>query len=145
MYMKTKILCIATVLCFVLASCNHHKMVDFQVHFYQDGYEIITDTLFVPINSFQNIQIRTYAPVLNEGIKYEWRALNSTPISLRGTDSLRIMCNEYGENILDGKEGTFEWAEFYMGFPDSIFQRGDIYKLIVYVRMDERVLNIKVN
>lgn len=128
----------------LLSACNEPKMVDFDVSFYVDGKEITSDTLAVPLNSFQIIKINTYAPVYNEGIFYTWRSINEPPMDLRGTDSLRIRYNEFGDGIRDGREGTFEWAEFYMSFSDSLFHHGDLYKLSVSAKMEEKVLNILV-
>lgn len=132
----------AIVFCAILCpSCD--EFVEDSVSFYIDGNEITADTVTVPINSYQEVQIKVYGSSLNSRFHYYWRSEYGYPIDLLYTDSLAFYHTASGD-VMGRKLGAYQHSEFRMMFSDSVYHSGDIYKLKVTVQDYQRTLNFLV-
>lgn len=130
-YMKKTILILAV--CFTFFSCGKLEYIDPEVKFFIDGKEITEDSYSVPLNSYQEVRIESYAP--KNLYNYFWRKSTEYPIDLReDREHLAILYSTGGVvQIEDGKYGSKELAEFRMMFSDSICQSGDHFILRVLI------------
>lgn len=138
---RSIILFFAVALVSLFASCD--EFVEDSVSFYIDGNEITADTVTVPINSYQEVQIKVYGSSLNSRFHYYWRSEYDYPIDLLYTDSLAFYHTASGD-VMGRKLGAYQHSEFRMMFSDSVYHPGDIYKLKVTVQDYQRTLNFLV-
>ena len=102
--MKKTILILAV--CFTLFSCGKLEYIDPEVKFFIDGKEITEDSYSVPLNSYQEVRIESYAP--KNLYNYFWRKSTEYPIDLReDREHLAILYSTGGVvQIEDGKYGS---------------------------------------
>ena len=125
---------------FVLASC-HRPTVDPSVRFYMDGQEITTDTVTVPLNSYQEIGIKTISPEYY--FDFYWQLPTEYPVELgNGSDNFLLLSQSTGFN---GNSAVYTLnAEFRMFFSDTLYHAGDVCRLRVYSPEYQRVLKVVV-
>ena len=140
-------------LCTLCMSCSRVGMEQYSstIRFFIDGKEITTDTISVALNSYQEIQIESYAPKFIDGILYYWQYPTGYPQTLSMSETpemFRLLTQSFDDNlIVDEMNGYTETALFFMLFSDDIYHPGDLCKLRVKLTPSgycERVLNIKV-
>ena len=140
-------------LCTLCMSCSRVGMNQYSssIRFFIDGKEITTDTITVALNSYQEIQIESYAPQFIDGILYYWQVPAGYPqeLSHNGTPEMfRLLSQSFTNSItVDDMSGYTETALFYMLFGDDVYHSGDLCKLRVKFSPSgyyERVLTIKV-
>ena len=140
-------------LCVLCMSCSSGGQLDYSssIRFFIDGKEITTDTITVALNSYQEIQIESYAPQFIDGILYYWQYPTGYPqtLSMNETPEMfRLLTQTFDDSIIvDETSGYTETALFFMLFSDDIYHSGDLCKLRVKFTPSgyyERVLNIRV-
>ena len=124
----------------VLASCNR-PTVDPSVRFYMDGHEITTDTVTVPLNSYQEITIQTVSPEWY--YEFYWQLPTGYPMELgNGSDNFHLFSQSSGFN---GNSAVYTLnAEFRMFFSDTLYHVGDVCRLRAYSPDYQRVLKVVV-
>ena len=125
---------------FVLASC-HRPTVDPSVRFYMDGQEITTGTVTVPLNSYQEITIKTISPEYY--FDFYWQLPTEYPVELgNGSDNFLLLSQSSGFN---GNSAVYMLnAVFRMFFSDTLYHAGDVCRLRVYSPEYQRVLKVVV-
>ena len=125
-----------------LMSCER-PAVDPSVRFYVEGEELTSDTLVVPLNSYQEIGIKTVSQ--RSHYDFYWQLPTGYPESLvNGSDNFHLYLQSTGYN--GGSNGAVltTSAEFRMWFSDSLYHAGDVCRLRVYSTDYQRVLKVVV-
>ena len=126
-----------------MVSCETEtKRIDSRVTFSMDGQEITADTITVPMNSYQEIIIKTVAPSESPTYNFYWQYATGYPIELaNGSDNFQILQQtvRYGNN---GCEKIT--AEFRMIFSDTAYHSGDVCRLRVTNSEYQKVLKMRV-
>lgn len=138
-------------LCILCMSCSRGERYSSTIRFFIDGKEITSDTISVALNSYQEIQIESYAPQFIKGILYYWQYPTGYPQTLSTNETpemFRLLTQTFDDSIIvDEMSGYTETALFFMLFSDDIYHSGDLCKLRVKLTPSgyyERVLNIRV-
>jgi len=118
------------------------KRIDSRVTFSMDGQEITADTITVPLNSYQEIIIKTVAPSGSQTYNFYWQYASGYPIELsNGSDNFQIL----HETVRYGNNGYEKMtAEFRMIFSDTTYHSGDVCRLRVTNSEFQKVLRVKV-
>lgn len=118
------------------------------VTFYIDNQRITTDTIIVPLNSYQEFRIESKAPQYMLPIQYQWQYATGAPndLSQNNSDNFLITSQSFDQTVGDNSNEYVETALFSMHFSDEVYHSGDICKLRVKFASAyyEKVLNIKV-
>ena len=117
----------------VIAACER-PAVDPSVRFYVEGEELTSDTLVVPLNSYQEIGIKTVSQ--RSHYDFYWQLPTGYPEALY----------QQGTGYNGGSNGAVltTSAEFRMWFSDSLYHAGDVCRLRVYSPDYQRVLKVVV-
>lgn len=126
-----------------MVSCETEtKRIDSRVTFSMDGQEITADTITVPLNSYQEIIIKTVAPSESQTYNFYWQYATGYPIELaNGSDNFQIV----HETVRYGSNGYEKMtAEFRMIFSDTTYHSGDVCRLRVTNSEYQKVLKVRV-
>ena len=138
-------------ICMLCASCSRIEPYDLasNVAFYIDNQRITTDTITVPLNSYQEFRIESTASQYMLPIQYQWQYATGAPNNLcqNNSDNFHITSQSFDQTVSgDNSNEYIETALFTMHFSDEVYHSGDICKLRVKFASGyyEKVLNIRV-
>lgn len=138
-------------ICLLCVSCSRIETLDLnsRVTFYLDNQRITTDTITVPLNSYQEIRIESTTPQYATPIEYQWQYATGAPIDLSSDNSntFDIVSQYFDQSISAQSTNNYqETALLSILFSDEVYHSGDLCKLRVKFASGyyEKVLYIRV-
>ena len=138
-------------ICLLCVSCSRIDSLDLnsRVTFYLDNQQITTDTITVPLNSYQEIRIESTTLQYAMPIQYQWQYATGAPIdlSINGSNNFDIVSQSIDQSITVQSSSSYqETALLSILFSDEVYHSGDLCKLRVKFASGyyEKVLNILV-